>query len=71
MSFIVAKVRQLTECLNTVFGSTGIANRLGGQDALDDGSDYSAGNDHISSGGGNDHASGGNATNDSDWRVAA
>ena len=36
MSFIVAKVRQLTECLNTVLGSTGIANRLGGHDALDE-----------------------------------
>ena len=43
MPFIVTKVRQLTECLNTVLGSTGIANRLGGHDALIGG----IGNDSI------------------------
>lgn len=71
MPFIVTKVRQLTECLNTVLGSTGIANRLGGHDALDDGSDYSTGSDVLSGGCGKDLLIGGagddDILGDTDW----
>lgn len=37
MSFILEKVRQLKKCLRTVLGSTGMANRLGGNDVLEGG----------------------------------
>lgn len=37
MAFILEKVRQLKKCFRTVFGSTGMANRLGGNDVLDGG----------------------------------